>query len=315
MSDFGGRNVVITGADGGLGPAVVAAFAGAGAVCHLPLFEADATGPGGPNVHSTPGIDLTSEPAVEAYYAGLPSLFASVHLTGGFAARPIAETTLKDLEKMLRLNLASAFLCCREALKAIRRAGAGGGRIVNVGARVSEIPVGGMVSYSISKAGVAALTRSLAVEVKDEKNREGKLAADPVSLLEALRRSAERFAIFCQAGRIAVPRPDRLLLSYLERSVFQVSAPNGGVFHPKVWVLRLLDEQESVHYRVVCSTRNITFDRSWDTVLTLDGALVERKNAIAANHPLGDFVRALPEMALAKVPALRGAAGVRGAHA
>lgn len=150
---------------------------------------------------------------------------------------------------------------------------------------------------------VALLAAPLAFSFLDRTDREGKLSADPVSLLEALRRSADRFAIFCQAGRIAVPRPDRLLLSYLERSVFEVSAPNGGVFHPKVWVLRLLDEEESVHYRVVCATRNITFDCSWDTALTLDGALVERKNAIAANHPLGDFVRALPGMALTKVPA------------
>jgi hypothetical protein len=150
---------------------------------------------------------------------------------------------------------------------------------------------------------VALLAAPLAFSFLDRADREGKLSADPVSLLQALRRSADRFAIFCQAGRIAVPRPDWLLLSYLERSVFEVSAPNGGVFHPKVWALRLLDEEECVHYRVVCATRNITFDRSWDTVLTLDGPLLDRKNAIAANHPLGEFVRALPGMALRKVPA------------
>ncbi len=150
---------------------------------------------------------------------------------------------------------------------------------------------------------VALLAAPLAFSFLDRTDREGKVSADPVSLLEALRRSADRFAIFCQAGRIAVPRPDRLLLSYLERSVFQVSAPNGGVFHPKVWVLRLLNEEDSVHYRVVCATRNITFDRSWDTVVTLDGALVERKKAIAANNPLGDFVRALPGMAISKLHA------------
>ncbi len=46
--------------------------------------------------------------------------------------------------------------------------GGGGGRIVNVGARVSELPIGGAVAYSISKAGVAALTRALAVELKGE---------------------------------------------------------------------------------------------------------------------------------------------------
>jgi NAD(P)-dependent dehydrogenase (short-subunit alcohol dehydrogenase family) len=41
-----------------------------------------------------------------------------------------------------------------------------GGRIVNVGARVSELPAGGMVAYTASKGAIAALTRSLAVEVR-----------------------------------------------------------------------------------------------------------------------------------------------------
>jgi NAD(P)-dependent dehydrogenase (short-subunit alcohol dehydrogenase family) len=168
VSDLSGRPVVITGGDGALGRAVVAAFAEAGAICHLPLVGAERPlPPGGPAVRPSWNVDLTDEPAVEAYYAGLPSLFASIHLAGGFAARPIAETSRADLDQMLRLNLATAFLCCREAVKAIRRSG-GGGRIVNVGARVSEIPVSGAVAYSIAKSGVAALTRALAAEVKNE---------------------------------------------------------------------------------------------------------------------------------------------------
>ncbi len=44
----------------------------------------------------------------------------------------------------------------------------GGGRIVNVAARVVDLPIGGAVAYSVSKAGVAALTRSLAVETRGD---------------------------------------------------------------------------------------------------------------------------------------------------
>lgn len=141
---------------------------------------------------------------------------------------------------------------------------------------------------------VALLAAPLAFALLDRSGPDGKLSGDPLALLEALRRNADRFAIFCQAGRIAVPRPDRLLLSYLERNVVQVTAPRGGVFHPKVWVLRFVIDDGPVVYRLICSSRNLTFDRSWDTVLVLDGELVDRKNAIAANHPLGDFVAALP---------------------
>ncbi len=120
-----------------------------------------------PTVRPSYGIDLTDEAAVTAYYAGIPALYASIHLAGGYAAKPVTETSQLDLEKMLLLTLGTAFLCSREAIRNMRGTGTPG-RIVNVGARVSEVPIGGAVAYSISKGGVAALTRSLAVELKDE---------------------------------------------------------------------------------------------------------------------------------------------------
>ena len=111
-------------------------------------------------------VDLTDDGAVTAYFAGLPPLWASVHLAGGYAAKPIADTSRADLDRQLQLNLVTAFLCCREAVKSMRKSG--GGRIVNVAARVVELPIAGAVAYSVSKAGVAALTRSLAVEARGD---------------------------------------------------------------------------------------------------------------------------------------------------
>ncbi|MFN0179089.1 MAG: SDR family NAD(P)-dependent oxidoreductase [Gemmatimonadales bacterium] len=160
-----GAHLVITGGDGALGQAVVRAFVAAGAICHLPIFGA--VGDAQAGVHQTGGVDLTAEPAVEAYYAGLPPIAASVHLAGGFLAKPIADTTRADLDRQLGLNLVTTFLCCREAIKAMRKSG--GGRIVNVGARVVEAPAGGMAAYSAAKAAVAALTRALADEVRHER--------------------------------------------------------------------------------------------------------------------------------------------------
>ncbi len=160
-----GLHVVITGGDGALGHAVVQAFVAAGAVCHLPTLGPAVTPPT-PGVRLTGNIDLTNEGAVTAFFAALPPVWASVHLAGGYAAKPIADTSRSDLDRQLELNLVTAFLCCREAVKAMRRSG--GGRIVNVGARVVEAPVGGSIAYAVSKAAVAALTRSLAVEVRGE---------------------------------------------------------------------------------------------------------------------------------------------------
>ncbi|MGH7559691.1 MAG: SDR family oxidoreductase, partial [Gemmatimonadales bacterium] len=120
-----------------------------------------------PGTFVTPNVDLTDEDAAVRYYGALPPIAASVHLAGGFLARPIAETSRADFDHQLRLNLVTAFLCCREAVKAFRKGGSGG-RIVNVAARVVEQPPAGMAAYTISKSGVAALTRAPAAEVRGE---------------------------------------------------------------------------------------------------------------------------------------------------
>src|SRR5262245_49879305 len=106
------KHVVITGGDGGLGIAVVAAFEAAGATCYLPVFGATAASPVG-SAQVTGNVNLTDEAAVEAYYASLPPLWASIHLAGGFVAKPVAETSKADLEKQVSLNLMTTFLCCR----------------------------------------------------------------------------------------------------------------------------------------------------------------------------------------------------------
>ncbi len=160
-----GKHVVITGGDGALGQAVVQAFRAAGAICHLPILGPVVTQPI-PGVLLTGNVNLTDEAAVSGFFAGVRPLWASVHLAGGFQAKPITETSRADLDRQWELNLVTAFLCCREVVKAMRASG--GGRIVNVAARVVEAPVGGSIAYSVSKAGVAALTRSLAIEVRGD---------------------------------------------------------------------------------------------------------------------------------------------------
>lgn len=137
-------------------------------------------------------------------------------------------------------------------------------------------------------------------------------ALDPYALLKSVRDYAERTIVFCQAGRISVSGSHRPLLAYLESSVVQVTAPEeDGVFHPKVWVLRFTrEEDDEVRYRVLCLSRNLTFDRCWDTMLSLDGVYTQRTNAFAENHPLGDFVAGLPGLAAAPMDPKKKAAVV-----
>jgi NAD(P)-dependent dehydrogenase (short-subunit alcohol dehydrogenase family) len=166
---FSGRHVVITGGTGALGSAVVGALLNADAHCHVPyIHEREAERfPHAKNDRVTlyPGVELTDDATVEKLYAGIAPLWASIHLAGGFAMNPLADASKADVMGQIETNLVSCFLCCRSAVVTMKKAG--GGRIVNVAARPALEPRtgAGMTAYTASKAGVAALTASLAEEV------------------------------------------------------------------------------------------------------------------------------------------------------
>lgn len=148
---------------------------------------------------------------------------------------------------------------------------------------------------------LALLTAPLAFTFFDWEDREGRPCADPLALLEAIRRNANKLHVFCEGGAIHVPRSGRPLLAHLEPCIVEVAAPRGGVFHPKVWALHYEptepDSGDEACYRLLVGTRNLTFDRSWDTLLRLDGepggAAADRER----NRPLVRFLEALPGLA------------------
>lgn len=144
----------------------------------------------------------------------------------------------------------------------------------------------------------ALLSAPVAFAFSDWQDRDGRPTGDPLALLKAVREYADRVCLFFQAGRINVPSNYQPLLASVESSLVETLAPRGGSFHPKVWFLRFEDGQSEVMYRFLCLSRNMTFDRAWDTMLCLEGALTDRSNAFAQNHPLGRFVEALPSMAI-----------------
>jgi NAD(P)-dependent dehydrogenase (short-subunit alcohol dehydrogenase family) len=103
------------------------------------------------------------------FYEDLSTLWASIHIAGGFAAAPMAQSDKALLMGQLDSNLISACLCSRAAVAAFRR-GPGPGCIVNVAARQALEPRLGasLTAYTVSKTGVAALTVALAEEVARE---------------------------------------------------------------------------------------------------------------------------------------------------
>jgi NAD(P)-dependent dehydrogenase (short-subunit alcohol dehydrogenase family) len=166
------RHVVVTGASGALGGAVVDVLVERGAIVHAPMMEPtpppSATWLQSPRVLTKPAVDLADEDAVARYFGMLPSLWASVHLVGGFTMKGIGDTRAADFDRMITLNARTCFLACREAVNAMRRSGAAGGRIVNIGARPVVTPAASLVAYAAAKAAVTAITQSLAVELAGE---------------------------------------------------------------------------------------------------------------------------------------------------
>lgn len=168
MLDFAGREAVVTGGTGALGSAVVGRLLEAGATVHVPVYAAQELETFPHRDHASvklhEGIDLSVEEDVTRFFGATASLYASVHVAGGFAMGPIASTSLKSWDHLMRMNATTCFLSCREAVKAMDGRE---GRIVNVAARPALVPTGQMTAYAASKAAVAALTLALAEELAE----------------------------------------------------------------------------------------------------------------------------------------------------
>ncbi|MDE0131205.1 MAG: phospholipase D family protein [bacterium] len=125
----------------------------------------------------------------------------------------------------------------------------------------------------------------------------------PVELIHALRSHAHKMTVFSEAGEIGLPPPSRAF-AFLEGTVVPVTAPRGGIVHPKVWVLRYKasgdssDGETQERLRVLIASRNMTFDQSWDTVLRLDETPDGRG---AALHPVGELFKRLLGNAVGEV--------------
>ena len=168
--DFRDRHVVVTGGTGALGRAVIDALLAAGAHCHVPYRqEKEKESLPGRALSLIPAPSLADEAVVRKLYAGLPALWASIHIAGRFAFAPLTDTSGELLRRLIDDNLVSCFLCCREAVTAMRR-GKAGGRIVNVAALHALEPRNGanISAATAAKAGVAALSAALGEELAAE---------------------------------------------------------------------------------------------------------------------------------------------------
>ena len=125
----------------------------------------------------------------------------------------------------------------------------------------------------------------------------------PARSAKAARR--ERHA-FCQAGRSRCRDRNRRCWPTSRVPSSKCTHPaRKGSSTPKLWVLAFEADEAPAVYRMLCLSRNLTFARSWDTCLSLEGQLMNRQRGYSRNKPLADLLLALPGLATRPDPRRR----------
>ena len=165
------RVFVVTGASGVLGSAVAQAAAEQGARLALIDFAKDPpAAPSGPEVFFQGGVDLTdansASAAIDAAADRFGGIDALINVAGGFKWEAHEGGGWETWHSLFLMNVQTAANASRAAIPHLKRSAAG--RIVNVGANAALKAALGMGAYAASKAGVHALTQSLAEELKGD---------------------------------------------------------------------------------------------------------------------------------------------------
>ena len=201
MRSLQSKNVLVTGATSGIGQAIAVRLATAGANVAInyrsapesaePTEAASAQmcsqirGCGGKDF-PVQG-DVSQEEDVVAMCAKVVEKFGRLDILINNAGIQMAaashQVKTPDFDKVIDVNLRGAYLCAREAIKHFLNSG-NGGVIINVSSVDEMIPRPQYISYSISKGGMANMTRTLPAFLTKSAPREAVPLASPT--LEAL---------------------------------------------------------------------------------------------------------------------------------
>lgn len=170
--DLEGRAALVTGAARGLGRAIAIAFAGAGADVALGLRDAAAPGDVAAEIERLGRRALPLQmdvrdlsqvrDGVRAAAEELGRLDVLVNNAGAAPRNPAEEVTEEDFDLTLAVNLKATFFASQAAFPVM--ASQGSGRIVNMSSQAGFVALPGESVYCMTKAGIAHLTKCLAVE-------------------------------------------------------------------------------------------------------------------------------------------------------
>jgi NAD(P)-dependent dehydrogenase (short-subunit alcohol dehydrogenase family) len=199
-----GRVALVTGAGRGIGAAVAAGLAGAGAMVALVDLDGAAAATRAREIEAAGGravafaADVADaaavDRAVDALVERAGRLDVLVNNAGVVRGRGALETSEEDWEAVMRVNVRGVFLCARRGAAEMRRQG--GGAIVNVASTSSfrATRVTPLAAYDASKAAVANLTRALAVEWAPHGIRVNAIAPGPLATAMTIPLSPEQEA-------------------------------------------------------------------------------------------------------------------------
>lgn len=169
-----------------------------------------------------------------------------------------------------------------------------GEQLVSAGCKV-DFAVG--LTYSLNLE--AMLTVPLAFSDLGELDSNVKLS--PAFLLEGIRRSSDKIALFCNKGGIHVPSETRTIYSLLESSIFEVQDGNDifSNFHPKIWLVKEIDKDGDEWLKLSVMSRNLDFSTCLDICCSIRGHIERRRSlrGVEKHKPLKDMLLWLSEYA------------------
>ncbi|KAK5662833.1 hypothetical protein OQA88_6244 [Cercophora sp. LCS_1] len=174
MASAQGKVVIVTGAAGGLGKAIASAFLGAGAqvtICDVNQQRIATVEEEWTKTHAgkflTREADVTSDKAVQdlvedtvAKFGRLDILINNAGIMDDFS--PVGTISKEKWDRVLDVNLNGPFLASRAAIAQFEKQDRPGGLIINIGSNASVHGFHAGVAYTVSKAGLLALTKNTA---------------------------------------------------------------------------------------------------------------------------------------------------------